>query len=290
MKKSAVQIILLSLVSLISVSCASETDTYAKLVAQWQGREIVFPDVMTDVLTGDTIDLSEADFTIITYIDSAGCTGCRMKLSLWREFLCSLDSVASERDVNSLMVVNPKDTRELSYLIRRDNYSYPVVYDTSDSLQMLNGFPDDIMFRSFLIDRHRRVVAIGNPVYNTAVAYLYRSVISGRKTFNRSGTQMITVDDSKKGMGEVRLGAVYTANYTLNNESSDTIFVREVISSCLCTEVLIPDSIITPNGNLPIKIKFHEDSLPGDFVRSVHIYYQGFENPTVLEIFGTVIK
>lgn len=290
MKKSAVQIILLSLVSLISGSCASETDSYTKLVAQWQGREIVFPDVMTDVLTGDTIDLSEADFTILTYVDSTGCTGCRMKLSLWREFLCSLDSVVGERDVNSLMVVNPKDTRELSYLIRRDNYSYPVVNDTSDSLQMLNGFPDDIMFRSFLIDRHRRVVAIGNPVYNTAVANLYRSVISGRKTFNRSGTQMITVDDPKKRMGEVRLGAVYTANYTLNNESRDTVFIREVISSCHCTEALIPDSIITPNGTLPVQIKFHEDSLTGDFVRSVHIYYQGFENPTVLEISGTVIK
>ena len=254
------------------------------------GGEIMFPDVMTDVLTGDTIDLSEADFTILTYVDSTGCTGCRMKLSLWREFLCSLDSVAGERDVNSLMVVNTKDTRELSYLIRRDNYSYPVVNDTSDSLQMLNGFPDSTMFRSFLIDRHRRVVAIGNPVYNTAIANLYRSVISGRKTFNRSGTQMITVDDSKKGMGEVRLGAVYTANYMLNNESRDTIFVREVISSCHCTEVLIPDSIITPNGTLPVQIKFHEDSLTGDFVRSIHVYYQGFENPTVLEISGTVIK
>lgn len=290
MKKSAVQIILLSLVSLISASCASETDTYAKLVAQWQGREIVFPDVMTDVLTGDTIDLSDADFTIITYIDSAGCTACKMKLSIWEEFLGSLDSIAGDAEFNSLIVINAKDSKELLYLIQRENYNYPIINDTNDLLNKTNQFPDNTTFRTFLLDRNKHVVAVGNPAYNNGIAELFRSIISGRKTFNNLGTQMITVDGSKKGMGEVRSGAVYTANYTLNNESMDTVFVREVISSCHCTEVLIPDSIITPNGTLPIQIKFHEDSLTGDFVRSVYIYYQGFENPTVLEISGTVIK
>lgn len=290
MKKSAVQIILLSLVSLISGSCASETDSYTKLVAQWQGREIVFPDVMTDVLTGDTIDLSEADFTIITYIDSAGCTACKMKLSIWEEFLGSLDSIAGDAEFNSLIAINAKDSKELLYLIQRENYNYPIINDTNDLLNKTNQFPDNTTFRTFLLDRNKHVVAVGNPAYNNGIAELFRSIISGRKTFNNLGTQMITVDGSKKGMGEVRSGAVYTANYTLNNESRDTVFIREVISSCHCTEALIPDSIITPNGTLPVQIKFHEDSLTGDFVRSVHIYYQGFENPTVLEISGTVIK
>lgn len=290
MKKPAVQIILLLLISLVSVSCASETDAYARLVAEWQGREIVFPDVMTDVLTGDTLDLSEADFTIVTYVDSTGCTGCRMKLSLWREFLSSLDSVVGERDVNSVMVVNPKDTRELSYLIRRDNYSYSVVNDTSDSLQMLNGFPDDAMFRSFLIDRHRRVVAIGNPVYNPAIANLYRSVISGSRTFSESGAQMITADNSRIKAGEVRQGEERSFTFMLANESADTVKIRDVISSCDCTEAILTDSMLPPAGNRPIKIKFREDSVTGDFTRTVHIFYHGFENPTILEISGTVIK
>lgn len=80
--KTTVQIILSCFIGLALWSCSSDTDAYAKLVSEWQGREIVFPDIMTDVLTGDTIDLSEADFTILTYVDSMGCVSCRMKLPL----------------------------------------------------------------------------------------------------------------------------------------------------------------------------------------------------------------
>ncbi len=271
-------------------SCSIDKNPYEKYTSEWQGREIVFPHTMTDVITGDTIDLSEADFTILTYVDSAGCTSCKMKLSIWKSFLESLDSLAGERDVNAIIVINARDNRELSYLIQRDDYSYPIVNDLNDSLQTLNQFPDDIMLRTFLLDRNKHVMTIGNPAYNNAVAELYRSVISGMKTFNRPGTQMVTVNDPKKRIGNVKLGEVYTTNYTLNNESMDTVFVREVIPSCHCTEVLIPNNKIPPNGTLPVQIKFHEDSLTGDFIRSVYIYYQGFESPTILEISGIVIK
>ncbi len=198
MKKSVIQIILMFLASITLWSCASETDAYARLVSEWQGREIMFPDVMTDVVTGDTIDLSDADFTILTYVDSTGCTGCKMKLPIWKEFFGSLDSIAGERDFNAVFVANAKDNRELTYLIQRDDYPYQVVNDVNDSLQKLNQFPDDIMLRTFLLDRNNHVVAIGNPAYNVGIAELYRAIISGRKTFNEGGTQMITVDDSKK--------------------------------------------------------------------------------------------
>ena len=61
--------------------------TDASIVEEWQGRTIEFPSVMVDVATGDTIDTSEADFILLTYIDSAGCTGCSMKLPLWIKFI-----------------------------------------------------------------------------------------------------------------------------------------------------------------------------------------------------------
>ena len=111
MKKSVIQIILMFLASITLWSCASETNAYARLVSEWQGREIVFPEVMTDFLTGDTIDLSDADFTILTYVDSTGCTGCKMKLPIWKEFFSSLDLIVGERFFNALFVVNEKYNR-----------------------------------------------------------------------------------------------------------------------------------------------------------------------------------
>ncbi len=52
---------------LSSCSKSFEKERFQKIVEEWQGKEIVLPDDMTDFLTGDTIDLSDADFTILTY-------------------------------------------------------------------------------------------------------------------------------------------------------------------------------------------------------------------------------
>ncbi len=77
----------------MSWACVHDNSGYEALVAQWQGKEIILPPVMTDALTGDTIDLSVADFTILTYVDSTGCIGSRMKLPLWNEFFNSIDTI-----------------------------------------------------------------------------------------------------------------------------------------------------------------------------------------------------
>ena len=73
---------LLLLLILCACSRPSETERYAAIVKEWQGKEIKLPHVMTDALTGDTIDLSDTDFIILTYVDSVGCTSCKMKLPL----------------------------------------------------------------------------------------------------------------------------------------------------------------------------------------------------------------
>ena len=115
MKKTIIQILLSFFTGVALWSCSSETDAYAKLVSEWQGREIVFPDVMTDMITGDTIELSDVDFTILTYVDSLGCSSCKMKLPLWNEFLSQIDSI-TEYDFNVIMVVHPRSEEHTSEL------------------------------------------------------------------------------------------------------------------------------------------------------------------------------
>ncbi|MDE7146734.1 MAG: DUF1573 domain-containing protein [Duncaniella sp.] len=290
MKTAFVHIITVAIIGLSFFACSYDTDNYAGIVAEWQGREIVFPEAMTDVITGDNITVIDADFTILTYIDSAGCTACRMKLSLWKEFLGALDSISDEVDVNAVIVVNTEDESELAYVIKMEDYTYPVVNDVEDVLNSSNRFPNNPMVRTFLLDRHKYVLAIGCPIYNNAVADLYRSIISGRKTFSVSGKQMIVADNSKVRIGKIPLGKEYLSDFSLSNESSDTVCVRNIISSCHCTEAVTPDTVIPPGEKLPVRITFREDSVTGDFIRTVSIFYYGFENPTVLEIHGTVIE
>lgn len=271
-------------------SCSSKDKKQREVVAEWQGKDFIFPDVMRDVLTGDTINTDDADFTIVTYIDSAGCTSCAMKLPLWKFFLNSLDSICQDVDYNSIIVVNSRDEKELSYLIQSESYEYPVVCDAEDSLNKMNKLPENTMFRTFLLDRNKRVLAIGNPVFNPGIAELYKSIISGSKIFSSSGKQMVFVDKQKIEIGEIRLGEDCAATVVLTNVGSDPVRIREVISSCRCTNISLPDSLIISNGTLPVEITFRADSVLGEFQRSIHIFYNGFENPTMLEISGIVTK
>ncbi|WP_286151349.1 MULTISPECIES: DUF1573 domain-containing protein [Bacteroidales] len=281
---------LLLLLILCACSRPSEAERYAALVEKWQGKEIKLPDVMTDALTGDTIDLSDADFTILTYVDSAGCTGCKMKLPVWKEFLNSIDELTTDYSVASLMIVSSPDKDELAYLIKRDNFQFPVINDLDHGIGAANGFPEEFMFRSFLLDSSRRVIAIGNPVYNNSVADMYKAIISGDKTYSTSGRLAVSVEKSHRPLGEIIVGKSYSVDFLLQNQSPDTVFIRKIIPSCHCTEAHTKSSFIPPASSLPINVVFKEDSIVGEFMNTVHIYYNDFDKPTILKISGNIIN
>lgn len=279
------------LLSLLLYSCSktSETEQYAKLVEQWQGKEIIFPDVMTDFLTGDTIDLSDADFTILTYIDSEGCTECRMKLPIWKTFIETLDSI-TDLDVNVILAINSKDKKRIAHIINNNQYEYPVIYDQTDEVVRLNSFPEDDIFKTFLLNKSHHVIAIGNPIINEQIAKLYKDIVSGKKSFNSSGSSYVYVDSPRIDIGMVHLGDNINHKFIVHNRGIDTIYVQKAISSCSCTNVSLGARTIAPNENLPIEISFAEDSILGEFDNSIYIYYRNLENPTILSLHGIVIK
>lgn len=54
----------------------SEKDKIARLVEEWEGKEILFPTHSIFTIQGkDTVDfsLADADYKVVTYIDSVGC-------------------------------------------------------------------------------------------------------------------------------------------------------------------------------------------------------------------------
>ncbi|MDE5649500.1 MAG: DUF1573 domain-containing protein [Duncaniella sp.] len=279
------------LLSLLLYSCSktSETEQYAKLVEQWQGKEIKFPDVMTDLLTGDTIDLSDADFTILTYIDSTGCTECRMKLPIWKTFIETLDSI-TDLDVNVILAINSKDKKRIAHIINNNQYEYPVIYDQTDEVVRLNSFPEDDIFKTFLLNKSHHIIAIGNPIINEQIAKLYKDIVSGEKSFNSSGSSYVYVDSPRIDIGMVHLGDNINHKFIVHNKGIDTIYVQKAISSCSCTNVSLGARTIAPNEDLPIGISFAEDSIPGEFDKSVYIYYRNLESPTILSLRGIVIK
>lgn len=61
----------------------SKEKAVLRLVNEWNGKEIKFPAHSVFTIQGkDTVnfDFGNADYKVITYIDSVGCTSCKLQL------------------------------------------------------------------------------------------------------------------------------------------------------------------------------------------------------------------
>lgn len=287
-KTKMCQLIITTLFGLVLWSCHSEKSDYERIVSEWQGRQILLPNVMADILTGNTIDMNDADFTILTYVDSIGCTGCKMKLPLWKEFLGSIDSNC-ESDVQFLMVVDPSGIEELNYNLKREDFDYPVYLDKENRISKTNLFPDKTLLQTFLIDRNKKVIATGNPLYSSEIARLYKDIIEGKMSVSAESGNFVSISESHISLGDLHTGEVQSREVILSNHSNDTVHIEKVVSSCDCTELSLPTTYISPRSDLQTVIHFTSDSIAGDFERTVHIYYLDFEYPTVINISGNII-
>lgn len=267
----------------------SEIKSIQKIVEEWQGKSIVLPEVMTDFMTGDTINLTDADFTIFTYVDSTGCTGCKMKLPVWKKFLSSIDSIC-DLNVQFIMVVYPSDITELKYLMKRDDFDYHVYLDEDNKVSKDNSFPDKTAFQTFLLDRYIKVTAIGNPTYSSEIEKLYKEIISGQISVSTESSNLVSVSDSQIFLENLRSGESRTREVVFTNQGNDTVRIEKVISSCDCTELSLPRGYIVPKSDLKAVITFSGDSVLGDFERSIHVYFSDFEYPTIINVSGNIIQ
>ena len=288
MKKTIIQILLSFFTGVALWSCSSETDAYAKLVSEWQGREIVFPDVMTDMITGDTIELSDVDFTILTYVDSLGCSSCKMKLPLWNEFLSQIDSI-TEYDFNVIMVVHPSDLRDVLYLAKLNSYEYPIYIDSNDVLNRINDFPEEPMYQSFLLDKNHTVISIGNPAYLSGIYSLYLSLLSGKKVISNTNN-IVDVDENIINLEKVQVGSSLHRDVLFSNIGNDTVFINKVVASCNCMELVFMEEYLKPNSDIKAILNYKADTIPESIEGTIHIFYKDFESPSVIQIKGLNIN
>lgn len=73
--------IIFVLIGFIFISCKkSEKETVACLIKEWAGKEILYPQNIHFVsLENDTNYFYKKKYRIVTYVDSVGCTGCKLQ-------------------------------------------------------------------------------------------------------------------------------------------------------------------------------------------------------------------
>ena len=136
------------LIILLLVLCSCNenrrTQTIRQVVAEWTGKEIQFPvGIPCQSLGQDTacIDFSNPTYKILLYVDSAGCSSCRLKLPEWRRIIAEANTLFSG-EVDFLFFFQPKkrDERELQYMFRNNGFRHPVFIDTKNEINKSNKY------------------------------------------------------------------------------------------------------------------------------------------------------
>lgn len=179
------------MIYLLVLSCASCNNStrkadVKKIVTEWAGKVIQFPeDVNCYVMGKDTISSLcsckfTADYKILLYVDSTGCSSCRLNLYEWVNLIEEADSLFQNK-LSFLFYFQPKSVEDYSLLFIRERFNYPIFVDTVNSINQLNDFPQSVEYHCFLLDKDNKVLLIGNPILNNKIWDLYKSLISGKK-------------------------------------------------------------------------------------------------------------
>ncbi|MDR0973479.1 MAG: hypothetical protein LBM61_05790 [Prevotellaceae bacterium] len=120
--------------------------------------------------------LLNKEYKILFYVDSVGCTNCRLNLGVWAGLIDEAARELPDR-VGFVFFFQAKSEREMNYLLRREFFEYPVFMDGQGRLNAENALPTQPAYQCFLLDRNNKVLMVGNPANNPDVWELYKRVI-----------------------------------------------------------------------------------------------------------------
>lgn len=225
------------------------------LISKWQGKEIQFPQDMVFMrFNSDTIyhTIPNSSHKVLVYVDSIGCTSCKLQLPRWKELIQYIDSTSQET-VPFLFFFHPNDKNEIRYLRKREGFNTPVCFDQSDKLNQLNHFPTDNRYQTFLLDKANKVLIIGNPIHNSNIKDLYLQEISGEKLSSQIQTTVKIKEESIQ-LGTITLGESKEAIFTLTNTGNCSLVIIDVATTCGCAKPTFDKHPAKPGEALQVKV------------------------------------
>lgn len=248
-------LIILLLTIFLSACQDKQKEIITLLVKEWQGKQILFPENMVFTrFASDTTNfvIPTSDYKVLVFVDSIGCTSCKLQLSRWKEFIRYTDSI-SQKNIPFLFFFQFDDQWEIHSLLIRENFDKPICLDRSDSLNQLNHFPKDIRFQVFLLDKNNKVVVIGNPVHNPNVKELYLEEISRKQPVAPIQTT-VKVEKGSLLLETIPLGKSKDTLFTLVNTGDQPLVIIDVTTTCGCAQTLFDKHPVQPGESLHIKV------------------------------------
>lgn len=282
----------LPLIILILSSCCkySKEQEIENLVKTWVGKEIKFP--LESQLTSYekkqvNYKNTSSDFKVLIYIDSIGCSSCKLQLDEWTVFINQIDSLTN-KSVPFMFFLHPKDMRELKTYIKLKKFKHPVFFDKDDKLNKINKFPSNVFFQTFLLDKDNKTVVIGNPIINPKVKELYLNKLLRYPNKILKDTN-IEIESYNIDLGSFNWKIPQDTTIKIKNIGNNNLTIIDLTSSCDCTLPECDLTTVEPGGIINLKIIFRAER-PEYFERNVIVHCNTKEPPIEIQIRGEGVK
>lgn len=249
-------LLIFSLLLLVSSCKENEKERITRLVNEWQGKEILFPkDITFTSFVTDTVDyqIPQSQYKVLIYIDSIGCTSCKLQLPKWKKLIEYVDSVTNSQ-VPFLFFFQSKDDKELRYILKVDKFDRPVCVDHRNKLNLLNKFPADIMFQTFLLDKDNKVIALGNPIHNSAVKDLYLKQLTGKENPVKHIKTTAEAINNEIDFGNIPKGTAKTNTFEIINTGNNPLVITDINTTCGCTTATYDKKPAKPGDTLRVEV------------------------------------
>ena len=285
------QLLFITLSILALTSCKdSPKDEIARLVKEWDGKEVRFPEHPVFTIPGkDTVDFSfrNAEYKVVSYVDSIGCISCKLQLDRWKDFIHEVDSLTGEA-VPFILCLHHPDVKEMQRVTWKDEFKYPVFIDEMGTFDALNHFPTNMMFQTFLLDKNNKIVAIGNPILNPLVKELYLEKLTEMQGSKPQAMQTeVSLDKAELDFGTFPKNEVKDGKFLLTNTGKNLLVVYDVITSCGCTKAEYSKNPVRPGETLELTVRYEADEV-GLFNKMLTVYSNAIGSPLKLRVKGQV--
>lgn len=163
--------------------CLTSCNEKAKLkraMSDFMESEIVIPNEI-ECIYNRQVDKIKLDtlqqLKLIVYYDSLDCSSCRISHLM---DIYPLYDMADTSNFSLLTIFSPRDEdlAEVRRQIVIQDLPIPVYIDAYGSFSKLNeSIPSDTRFHTFLIDTNNKPVFVGNPLTNSSLEEVLRTIL-----------------------------------------------------------------------------------------------------------------
>ena len=222
-------------------SCKNAKQDLSRLqMVKTIGDSIVFPPKITFTnYLSDTVDYYiplDSKYKILVYVDSTGCTNCKLHLTEWKELKSYIDSVSKDK-VEFLFFYNVKDYKRLYFMLKQEQFYYPICADYDDELNKINNLVGGDKYHTLLLDRDNKIIAIGNPIIDQEAKEFYLNYITGNndKLILRENEAKVEVIQSEIDLKTIDKNEGKEVIFYLKNIGNNPLAILYINTSCGCT-------------------------------------------------------